>query len=907
MMSHPAAYFARTMQSQRLAKRLEDLRTQKTHFSDAAALKDHLQPVLKSWLSDERAAMREHFFDHLNGTRVMRWMADGMDELLAQTIAYVKAACHPAPSSVQWSVLATGGYGRRELFVYSDVDLLILVPTLMDDTQEKMLQTLLYLLWDMGLKVGHRVVTLDEALKNAFEDLHFQTSLLDARYLAGNVALADDFLAKLAQGFDAHSMLEFVEEKLNERDARHQRVGDSRFVLQPHVKDAKGGLRDLHTLYWLARRAYQIKRVSELVSSGLMTTQEYRAYWRAAQFLSTVRMALHWLAGRAEDRLTFDTQRLVAQALGYRGTPNESVERFMKRYFQVATSIGQLTRSFCATLEDDKKRKPATLLERVKAQSEDLQGFVLEGERLIFVDEQEPAQNPVRMLEIFQVARRTNRDLHPRAVRAIGGHLKMFDAKVRLQPQAVEIFWDTILAPNAEIYLKKINEVGLLAKLIPDFGRLAGQMQFDMYHTYTVDEHILVAIGMLHQISTGKLSADLPKTTQLMHYFKQNKALFLAMLCHDIGKGRGGMHQAKGAVIGRRLAQEFGLNQADQELVAWLVENHQLLTDIAFKRDVQDPQVWQNAAQQIQTLQRLRMLLLMTVADVHAVGPQVWNQWKGSVLRQLYRGIERVLSKGELALDEENLAPELSSPEQNLWLSVRVPSEFWASVPEAQRHAMARALAEDPQDTKTRCLWGQDEEGGVGILSVLTQDRPGLFALLCGVISASQGNIVSCRVRTLKDGIAVDTFWLQDRDGKAFADKARQKKMEKLLLQVLQDPDILEKEIRRMQQDYGRSRSSMDVPTKVYFDQHASRDASVLEVSTADRIGLLYTIARVLAYHHVSIHAAHIVTYGPQAVDVFYIKDRYGMKIEHPARLQVMEEALLQALNSTPTKQAKAG
>ena len=870
-----------------------------------AARAENARWLKQSWES-ARAEVLTELEKHQSGKRSMRALTAQMDALLTGLWAAAAKEAERQHQPMPLALMAVGGYGRRELFLHSDIDLLILLPEgwQAPPEGEGIIPWMLYVLWDAGIKVSHQVGSIDEILQLATRDVNWRTSLLDVRRIAGPSGLRDQLLARLHRELLEPNLLDFVEAKLAERDARHRKWGDSRYLLEPNIKDGKGGLRDLHTLYWLAKAAHGTRHIRELVDQGLLTQTDLRAYKRAVEFFSTVRMHLHALAGRAEERVTFEYQRVLAARLGFRGdSPNAMVERFMKRYFLLARSVGRLTRDVCTALEEEKKRKPRGMLAASDARLLPEEPFALEGERLTFADAAQAAGAPAQFVLLFEEARRTGRDIHPRALQIVARHARRVNAAITAEPKVIEAFLRILTAPDAEMHLRRLNDAEILARLIPEFSHVVGQMQFDRYHTYTVDEHILVAVGKLHEIAQGAYNEMLPLASEVVKEFQGNRVLFLAMLCHDIAKGRGGNHPKLGADIARKHALRLGFEAAEQDQVAWLVEHHQLLTDIAFKRDLQDEGVIRALAVQIQSAQRLRLLLLMTVADILAVGPQVWSGWKGTILRELYRKVEGLLLEGRaLSASAETIESRLQrrvpglSPEESVEIIALAEPHYWQGLEDA---ALPRAVGLMRQpSTEAQLQWYADPVEGWSEVWVHAPDQPGLFAAIAGSFSAGGASILRCQIQTLQDGTALDRFWVQTRQGTPFEDLRAQKRIEKILQDALSrkvDPASLLATARKV---YAKPMQLYDAKPSVYLDAHASPAYTVLEISAADRIGLLYDVTHALAAQQANVVRAYISTYGEQAVDVFYLKDAYGLKIEHPLRLQQLQQALLQAVTA---------
>src|SRR5579871_5591457 len=602
-----------------------------------------LVAILRKALAAGRAEIRRRFEAGGTAAAVMREQCFLMDQLIHALFDVVIGELYPLANPTageKLALVAVGGYGRGELAPCSDIDLLFLLPYKRTPHTEQVVEALLYVLWDLGLKIGHAVRSVEDCLRHAKSDLTVRTSLLELRFLRGD----EEMFGELKRRFDLEiargTAAQFIEAKLAERDERHRREGDSRYKLEPNVKEGKGGLRDLHTLFWLAKYIYRIDDVAKLVDLGVLSPEESHRFARAQDFLWTVRCHLHYLTGRAEERLTFDLQTEIGRRMGYTDhAGSRGVERFMKHYFLIAKDVGDLTRIFCAILEADQRRRRRLPWVRWGIGRRGLDGFVLDGERLTIPAEDFFAKDPVALIRLFHIAQRTGLDIHPRALRRVGQSLRLVDAKLRDDPEANRLFLDILTSPrDPESALRRMNEAGVLGRFVPDFGRVVAQMQYDMYHVYTVDEHTIQAIGILHQLEQGGLKEEAPAASEVMRAIadeSSRRAVYFGLFMHDLAKGRNGDHSELGAEAALKLGPRLGLNESETETASWLVKQHLLMTRTAYKRDIDDPKTIADFIAIVQSPERLKLLLVLTVADVRAVGPNVWNAWKAGLLRQL--------------------------------------------------------------------------------------------------------------------------------------------------------------------------------------------------------------------------------------------------------------------------------
>ena len=868
--------------------------------------------MLKDALGAGRAEIRNRFEGGASGADTVRGGAFLIDQLLRVIYDFAADWVYPAANPTvadRLCLAAVGGYGRGELAPYSDVDLLFVLPYKETPRLEQVIEYVLYMLWDLGLKVGHATRSVDDCIRLSRGDLTIRTSIIEARYVWGDKKLYDEFRRRFADDFDTATGPEFVDGKLAERDARHVRMGDSRYVLEPNVKDGKGGLRDLQSLFWIAKYLYRVDDIADVVAEGVLTAGEAARFAKAQNFLWSVRCHLHLLTGRGEDRLTFDLQPEIGARLGYKDRAGtRGVERFMKHYYLIAKEVGDLTRIFCAALEAEHRRKRRFVLPRFTLFGRAPEGYAIEGGRLTLERGTRFADDPVKLLGIFHAAQERDLDIHPQALRAITRNLRLIDS-VRDDPAANRLFMEMLTSrKDPETALRRLNEAGVFGRFVPDFGRVVAQMQHDMYHVYTVDEHTIFAIGILSRIERGDFVDEMPIASDVVHKVQSRRALYFALLLHDIAKGRGGDHSEIGAEIALRLGPRVGLTDEETETVAWLVRHHLIMSNTAFRRDVNDPKTISDFVEIVQSLERLRLLVVLTVADIRAVGPNVWNAWKATLLRELYYAAEEVLSSGLASEGRENRAglahdrlrgilTDFTSDEIDAHLARAHPS-YWLSF-DAPTHAyQARLLRDaDRNDTPIAVRSRIDHPKAVTEITIYAEDHPGLFSQIAGAMAVSGANIADAKIFTLKDGMALDTFWVQDANGGVFDRRDRLAKLAARIEQTITGRLRPMQELARRIETHAKSRTRVfTVAPRVLIDNEASRTHTVIEVNGRDRPGLLYQLTRALTKLGLQIASAHITTYGETAVDVFYVKDVFGLKTTHGGKLGQLRTALLEAL-----------
>ncbi len=835
-------------------------------------------------------------------------------ELFAFATRTLFRATNPTDAE-RLTLVATGGYGRGALAPGSDVDLLFLLPYKQTPWGESLAEFILYALWDLGLKVGHATRSVSECVRLSHEDMTIRTALLEARYLCGDLPLFNELEKAYDEQVVEGTANEFVEAKLAERDERHKRSGQSRYLVEPNVKEGKGGLRDLHTLFWIAKYVYQVKRPSDLVKAGVFTRKEYNLFRKAEDFLWAVRCELHFLTGRAEERISFDVQTEMAAQLGYHAHRGlKGVERFMKHYFLVAKDVGDLTRIFCAILEEQEKKKTPGIgrfmaaLKRKKV----IKGFEVAGGRLSVKSDDFFEKDPVNILRLFHVADQHQLHIHPTALQLMTRSLKLVDNNLRKDEEANRLFLDLLSSrKDPETILRKMNEAGVLGRFVPDFGRIVALMQFNMYHHYTADEHLIRAMGILSEIEQGILKEEHPLAHELMAKTTKREVLYVAMFLHDIAKGRPEDHSDAGAAIARKLCPRLGMSDGDTETVAWLVQNHLLMSDVAQKRDLSDPKTIQDFAGIVQSPERLKLLLVLTVADIKAVGPGTWNGWKAQLLRQLYFETDAVLS-GETQVNRSNrvlAAKEALTDALADWPKSRLDAYL-------RRHMPAYWLGFDLATHRRHAelIWDRREEPlivearpdafrSVTEITLFTQDHPGLFSRFAGACAVAGVSIVDAKIFTTRDGMALDTLWVQDDTRSALCEQRRLERLESTIRKVLSGeilpPDAIEQRTKKQARI-----NAFTVAPNVYIDNEASNVFTVIEVNGLDRPGLLHALTRTLFHLGLTIGSAHIATFGERAVDVFYVKDLIGQKVTNTNKKKAVERQLLEALDN-PMKKAR--
>ena len=887
----------------------------------SVAVRADVLNMVKAALANGRAEIRRRFEDDdADGAEVVASGAFLIDQVIRTihdfAVGHVYPAANPTTAE-QISIIATGGYGRAELAPHSDIDLMFLLPYRQTPHTEQVIEFMLYMLWDLGLKVGHATRSVEECLRLAVQDMTIRTSLLEARWLWGDQEVYRRFQGRFQSAVVANTGAAFVEAKLAERDVRHERMGDSRYVLEPNIKEGKGGLRDLQTLMWIGKYLYQVQDLDGLVDQGVLTRSDARRFAKAQNFLWKVRCHLHHLADRPEERLTFNVQDDIGRRMGYTDRPGaRGVERFMKHYFLIAKDVGDLTRVLCSVLEEQHKKRrfrfPSFPLRR-----QTVDGFRVDGDRLTVEHHDDFTGDPVKMIRLFREAQRHRLDIHPTALRLVTQKLHLIDGRMRDDADANRLFMEILTSrKDPETALRRLNEAGVFGRFVPDFGRVVAQMQYDMYHVYTVDEHTIRAIGILHRIEEGGLAGELPVAAAAIGEVESRRALYVALLLHDIAKGRGGDHSEIGADIAAKLGPRFGLSEWETETASWLVRHHLLMSRTAFKRDAEDPKTVTDLVAVVQSPERLRLLFILTVADIRAVGPAVWTGWKATLLRELYyRALETMtgglpaerrdarVERAQAALGEKLADWPKAEIDQHL---ARGYADYWLTF-DTETHLHHALMIRDAHrrelriHIETRLVADRD----VTEITIYTDDHPGLFAAIAGAVALGGASIVDAKITTLADGMALDTLSIQDPGGGPFKGKPRLKKLWAHIEDAVSgalDP------ARELEAVLGRTLPSrtrvFTLPPRVLLDNKASASHTVIEVNGRDRPGFLHDVTRALTELGLQISSARITTYGERVVDVFYIKDVFGLKAENEEKCKAIRQRLLAAVAPDANKDA---
>ena len=898
------------------------------HAASAAEARSFVVDYLKVLVRDARQSARDALEADGNGRRCAAGLSAFQDELIRlaydYTIHHAYRATNPSDAE-RMAIVATGGYGRGLLAPGSDIDLLFLLPYKQTPWGESVVEHVLYLLWDLGFKVGHATRTVDQCLKLSLADITIRTALLDSRLILGDAQLfaelEDRFRSEVVRG----SARQFIDAKMAERDERTRRAGESRYKVEPNIKDGKGGLRDLHTLQWLSKYIFDQEVGAAAVEAGIFTEAEVQTFRRCEDFLWRVRCLLHFLTGRAEEVLSFEVQPAMAQGLGYTSRDGmRAVERFMKHYFLVTKDVGDLTTILCSALEMQQLKTSPPPLTRIlnplnwrsRREVRQKTDFRIDNDRLNVADPNVFTRDPVNLIRFFAQAAKTGAHLHPQAIRLLRGSLRLVDDTLRHNPEANGIFLSLLTAKsNPEATLRRMNETGVLGRFLPEFGHIVAMMQFNMYHHYTVDEHLLRTLGNVTSIESGELAGELPLCTDIVKTITQRRALHIAAFLHDIGKGRKESHSIVGARIARKLCPRLGLTPAETELVAWLIEEHLTMSNFAHSRDISDPQTIRDFAAIVQSPERLKLLLILTCADIRAVGPGVWNGWKGQLLRTLYHETEPLVAGGHTQMPRgERIAQAQQALRAALsdWQKADVDSlierqypDYWLRTDTATQVMHAKVVHDATQSqSKFATAVKTNDFAAITELTVFAPNHARLLSLFAGACAAAGANIAGAHITTTRDGFALDTFLL-NREFDFDEDELRRgQRIVETINRLLEGKEKLQPLLQR-RRTAQRHVGTFVVEPEVSVSNTLSQRLTVIEVSGRDRPGLLFDLTSALSDLSLDIASAHVTTFGEKAVDVFYVTDLIGKQITSEVRQAAIRKRLEQTLQ--PAAKGKAG
>ena len=884
-------------------------------FSEKQIYSSEINNLLKRYVKEQlknahEVAQRRLENNIYKGKECAQQLSLMHDKLIVKYIDFLSKYLHPLNNPTEAekiSVLATGGYGRGLLAPGSDIDLLFILPYKKTAWSETAIENTLYFLWDLGLKVGQATRSISESILLAEKDQTITTSMLDARHLWGNEQLSKDFNHSYREKLEQMSSADFIQAKLDEREERQYKAGQSRYLVEPNIKNGKGGLRDLEMLSWMTNFCYNCSRPDEMFKNGILNKDESKTFLKCENFLWHVRCQLHYIAKRPEEVINFNDQREMAKRLGYEDRKGLlGVERFMRHYFLIAKEVGDLTRSICSILEEKEKKSIPVISKALAFFSEKkVESFILNAGRIDIPNNNFFKNHPLNIIKLFYFSMKRDVLIHPNAIRVLRKNLSLINKDLRGNEKANEIFLEILLSKkDSEETLREMNETGVLGRFILDFGKIEGLMQFNMYHHFTADEHLLRAIGELNKLFSKKNRNITKLILELINSGLNKKILTIALFFHDIAKGRDEDHSLEGAKIVKKFSSRFNLSDYELETISWLVKEHLVMSDFSQTRDVMDAKTVEDFSAIVQTPERLKLLFILTIADISAVGPGVWNAHKGQLLEQLYKETYAKLS-GEVLDEDRSLRAKnkiksiFSDIDFNKkkkfkdWIRSQ-SVQYWLGLDDDIIFRQAEMFVNN-FNGKPSIIINNKKGAEATEVSIMSKDSKGLFAKLTGALSAMEINIVNAKIFTNSSNIAVDVIWIQDKENKPIIDNSRIDRIKEKILNYIKSEIKSQSSIKLGLKN--KRINAFTVPVAVKIMNNISSDYTVVEVSGKDRPSILHELAKAIHFLDLNLFRAQVATFGERVVDVFYILDSQNKKIEHHNSKKSIERKLLQVLS----------
>jgi len=858
----------------------------------------NILPVFKQAVAEGNDALKQAFEKGADTIELVHARADFIDQILQHAFQFCFADCNQ-----NMALLAVGGYGRGELHPESDIDLMLLLSEKESSTTRSTIERFFMLLWDIKLEIGHSVRTLAECIKEASGDITIATNIMEARLLTGDDSLFNN-MQKATGPDEIWDSKSFFQAKLDEQVSRHRKFGDTAYNLEPNIKENSGGLRDIQMIGWVAKRHFGVQTLQELIKHDFLTQAEYDTLIEGQTLLWRIRMCLHYVTGRREDRLLFDLQRQLATLFGYEdGDNNLAIEEFMQAYYRTVIELERLNELLLQLFREEiLYADMATEPEKVNKRFQIVNGYIEASNPRVF------KHHPTALLEIFLIMelRPDITGVRAETIRLIREHKHLIDDKFRRSETAKQLFIEIICQHRGVTHeMRRMSRYGILAAYIPAFEKITGRMQYDLFHAYTVDQHTLFVVRNLRRLSVPQYAHEFPLASGIFHHLPKPELLYLAGLFHDIAKGRGGNHAELGAIDGREFCLAHGKSEEDSDLVAWLIQSHLLMSMVAQRKDISDPEVISLFAKQVKSQQQLDYLYLLTMCDIRATNPKQWNSWKDNLLSELYHKASTTLRMGdenptnrEIAVQEtqtsahrllsqDGYTPELVS---ELWQHF-TDEYFLHHTPVEARWHTQLILDASPQDLPL--VGARISEMGRTELFIYTHEKNDLFARIASAIDSLGLNIVNAQLMATNHGMKLDTFKVLEEDGSSPDSDFR---IDEIISRLKKELSSDESRPKANFRSRSRVQKNFNVETKVRLEQLPGKDITALNIITTDRPGLLASIAQAFMECNILIHNARISTAGEKANDTFHITDSQNQPLLDEDAYQPLRESIISHL-----------
>ena len=861
---------------------------------------------LKNLYEIRNKKLLENFKKNINGLKLVNRRSILLDEIIykcyKQNVKYFKKNI----KNFKFSIIATGGFGRKELAPHSDIDILFLHSFKNKKNLKNFVKPILHTLWNLGLRVGYATRTPHECILYSKKEIDVCTSILESRFIVGNKNIYKSLMKQYKNKIVERYGKKFIKEIFLEREKRLNETGDTTYLLEPNVKNGKGGIRDLQTLDWIGKFFYKIKNLNNLINYKILDKNSVESFSKAKKFFWSVRSYLHILSERPNEQLSFEFQNLIAKKLGYKKTTTLlPVEKFMKEYFLFAKKVSDLIRIYCSFIEDKEKLIPNTKIK--KSKEIEFENFIIENKRIDFSKnfrfKNIFLNNCDSFFRILEIAQKKNLDIHPKATRLILDNIKRVEKKIKGNKKFLLLFLKILTSKNkTEKFLRLMSDLGLLGIIIPDFKRISGQMQFGGFHTYTVDEHTLKAIGYINDIEMKKNLKENLLYSKIFSEVISTRILYIAMFFHDLGKGMGKDHSIVSSEIAKNFCSHIEIDQTEKNIIVWLIRNHLLMNKISQKRDIDDSNIIFEFGKKVQSLEQLKLLFIFTVTDMKATGKTIWNAWNKYPLEQLFMKTRNLFLGSPINVNKKIIeAVKLKlKRDKNLYsrnkienFSKVLPKEIYLNNDKKKIIKFLEIIQKSKQKTCIKIF--QNKQKLATEIIIYTKDKPGLLYKLSGAVTVSGFNVVEAKISTLNNGMALDILWVRDLNGFMLDSLYHFSKLKKKILEILSNDNLLEEEIEN-EREKNLKKNLFNINTKIFIDNDSSKKHTILEINAFDRIGLIYDLTKKLYKLGFEISSAKILTLGKGANEIFYIQDFRGNKIISNKKIDKLKTSIMTLL-----------